>query len=557
MGDENEPLTGFSWKSGTNRDTTGLVLWSDIFLYDAPNGEKIAIYLMDTQGLFDHQTTTADNSRIFSLSTLISSVQILNLFNIIHEDQLQYLQFATEFARYAAESKTNSKSFQNLLILIRDWNNPAVYNFGFRGGNQYLKNFLTIKDDQKPELKSLRRYLGSAFESINCFLMPHPGKKVARDSRYDGNWADIDEEFVESMKELFPALLGPKKLKTKTINGNVIKPAELLVFIKTYVEQFKSGEIPAAQSIYESTLDKQFQILMAKSLDIYIDFIQKKQTELNDENDIDGLHKEAESKALSFFGAEKKFGTYSEGAQFKTQLKTKVGDIFKQWKSVTIVHMTKLAEEKEKTKNQANQRDLAQTRNNLATAELDEAVQKAADANIELNKARQNTEAARKESEVLIVKLEQVEEARAAAVAKEKETTHGSAIEHQKAKNELEAALRNIEITKNELKTSLANSEQALRDAEMLRIKSNKAETARANAVTREQETLILLEEMKQKAAKYEAQFNEHKAAANNQVGNTLQNAQNTSGFTGTVSKIMGIVSTVTTAFASIAGLFG
>lgn len=228
-------MTGFSWKSGTDRDTTGLVLWSDIFLYDAPNGEKIAIYLMDTQGLFDHQTTTADNSRIFSLSTLISSVQILNLFNIIHEDQLQYLQFATEFARYASESKTNSKSFQNLLILVRDWNNPAVHSFGFRGGKQYLKNFLEIRDDQKPELKSVRRYLGSAFESINCFLMPHPGKSVATDSTYDGNWADIDEEFVESMNELFPALLGPKKLKTKIINGNAIKPAELIVFIKTYV----------------------------------------------------------------------------------------------------------------------------------------------------------------------------------------------------------------------------------------------------------------------------------------------------------------------------------
>ncbi|CAO1423679.1 unnamed protein product, partial [Diamesa hyperborea] len=490
LGDENEPLTGFSWKSGTDRDTTGLVLWSDVFLYDAPNGEKLAIYLMDTQGLFDHQTTTADNSRIFSLSTLISSVQILNLFNIIHEDQLQYLQFATEFARYASESKTNSKSFQNLLILIRDWNNPAVHSFGFRGGKQYLKNFLEIKDDQKPELKSVRRYLGSAFESINCFLMPHPGKSVARDSTYDGNWADIDEEFVESMNELFPALLGPKKLKTKIINGNAIKPAELIVFIKTYVEQFKSGEIPAAQSIYESTLDKQFQILMGKSVDIYIDFIKNKQTELNNENDINNLHNEAKAKALLFFGAEKKFGTYSEGAEFKSQLKNKVEVIFEQWKSVALVHIKKLAQEKVKTKNQVNQRDLAQNRNNLAAAELDEAVRKAADANTELNKARQDTEAARRESEVLKVKLEQAEAA------------------------------------------------------------------PRADAVARQQETLILLEEMKQKTAMYEKQLSEHQAAANNNVGSTLEGEQKNSGFAGVLLQITGIVSTVASVFTTISGLF-
>ena len=51
LGDDNQPLSGFSWSSGTDRNTTGLLLWSDVFLYDAPNGEKIAIYLMDTQGL--------------------------------------------------------------------------------------------------------------------------------------------------------------------------------------------------------------------------------------------------------------------------------------------------------------------------------------------------------------------------------------------------------------------------------------------------------------------------------------------------------------------------
>ena len=92
MGNENEPLTGFSWKSGTDRDTTELVVWSDFFLYDAPNGQKIAIYLMDTQGLFDHESSPTDNARIFSLSTLISSAQILNLFSNIQEDNLEYLQ---------------------------------------------------------------------------------------------------------------------------------------------------------------------------------------------------------------------------------------------------------------------------------------------------------------------------------------------------------------------------------------------------------------------------------------------------------------------------------
>lgn len=82
--------------------------------------QKIAIVVIDTQGLFDSETLQVDNSRIFALSTLISSIQVLNLTGLIQEDQLQYLQFATEFALYATD-KTTSKAFQTLIFLIRDW----------------------------------------------------------------------------------------------------------------------------------------------------------------------------------------------------------------------------------------------------------------------------------------------------------------------------------------------------------------------------------------------------------------------------------------------------
>ena len=122
MGDQNEPLIGFSSRPGIIRDTTGIIFWDDIFLYNnEKTGEKLAIVVMDTQGLFDNDTTTQDNSRIFALSTLISSIQILNLTGVIQEDQLQYLQFATEFAKFATMNSKHGKAFQKLIFLIRDW----------------------------------------------------------------------------------------------------------------------------------------------------------------------------------------------------------------------------------------------------------------------------------------------------------------------------------------------------------------------------------------------------------------------------------------------------
>lgn len=123
MGDKNDPLKGFSWRSGSARDTTGIITWNDVFLHTVEEtNEKIAIVVIDTQGLFDNETTAMDNSRIFALGTLISSIQILNLSGVLQEDQLQYLQFATEFAKFAKiDNRLSEKPFQNLMFLIRDW----------------------------------------------------------------------------------------------------------------------------------------------------------------------------------------------------------------------------------------------------------------------------------------------------------------------------------------------------------------------------------------------------------------------------------------------------
>ena len=67
MGDKDEPLQGFSWKSRTKRDTTGIIMWSDVFLHLNEYGEKLAIVLMDTQGLFDIKTSSVKSSSIFAL----------------------------------------------------------------------------------------------------------------------------------------------------------------------------------------------------------------------------------------------------------------------------------------------------------------------------------------------------------------------------------------------------------------------------------------------------------------------------------------------------------
>lgn len=76
--------SSFAWRGGVERQTTGIWMWSEPFFRStsASGGEKFAILLMDTQGMFDNETTMTLTAQIFGLSTLVSSFQVRNLVTI-------------------------------------------------------------------------------------------------------------------------------------------------------------------------------------------------------------------------------------------------------------------------------------------------------------------------------------------------------------------------------------------------------------------------------------------------------------------------------------------
>lgn len=45
---------------------------------------------------------------------------------------------------------------------------------------------LQVKQNQHEELQNVRKHIHSCFSSIGCFLLPHPGLKVAINPHFDG-----------------------------------------------------------------------------------------------------------------------------------------------------------------------------------------------------------------------------------------------------------------------------------------------------------------------------------------------------------------------------------
>ncbi|XP_053284627.1 atlastin-3 [Pleuronectes platessa] len=254
LGEEDEPLTGFSWRGGSEPETTGIQLWSEVFLVPKSDGTEVAVLLMDTQGAFDDQSTVKDCATIFALSTMTSSVQIYNLSQNIQEDDLQQLQLFTEYGRLALD-EIFQKPFQSLMFLIRDWSFPYEYTYGFKGGNEFLDKRLQVKEAQHEELQTVRDHIHSCFTKISCFLLPHPGLKVATHPSFEGQLRDVAPEFRDQLKSLIPKLLNPDHLAEKEINGNKVTCMGLLEFFKAYIKIYQGEDLPQPKTMLMATAE--------------------------------------------------------------------------------------------------------------------------------------------------------------------------------------------------------------------------------------------------------------------------------------------------------------
>lgn len=244
----NSRLAGFKWASGRERKTVGMLMWSEIFTHDYENGEKVAIILLDTQGIFDHQSSVKECTTIFALSTMISSIQCYNIMQNIGEDHLQHLQLFTEYGRLASQ-ETNTKPFQKLLFIVRDWPYAEDVNYGW--SQEIIDETFDGNQASTVAMKELRQAIKSSFNEIGAFLMPYPGTLVARSKKFDGNLKDIDPEFLKYAKELTQDLFAPENLLIKQISGQNLRARDLLHYLQEYTNVFNNNMLPEPQSMYE------------------------------------------------------------------------------------------------------------------------------------------------------------------------------------------------------------------------------------------------------------------------------------------------------------------
>uniref|UniRef100_A0A3Q3IKE9 GB1/RHD3-type G domain-containing protein n=1 Tax=Monopterus albus TaxID=43700 RepID=A0A3Q3IKE9_MONAL len=317
MGGDDEPLTGFTWRGGCERETTGIQIWSDVFVVDKPDGSKVAVLLVDTQGAFDSQSTIKDCATVFALSTMTSSVQVYNLSQNIQEDDLQHLQLFTEYGRLAME-EIYLKPFQSLMFLIRDWSYPYEHHYGVEGGNAFLEKRLQVKQNQHEELQNVRKHIHSCFSNIGCFLLPHPGLEVATNPCFDGRLRDINGDFKRELAKLVPLLLAPERLVEKEIGGNKVTCRDLVEYFKAYIKIYQGEELPHPKSMLQATAE-------ANNLTAVVCGGDKPYIA---PADLEHFHEEFREHSVRYFRSVKKMGGEEFCQRYQNQLESELDEAY-------------------------------------------------------------------------------------------------------------------------------------------------------------------------------------------------------------------------------------
>ena len=296
---------GFKWRAGNERQTLGVWMWNKPFILPLPGRgeEKVAVLLMDTQGLFDTQTNQALTAQIFGLSTLISSYQVYNVMNRVGEDILGNVATFSAYARTAADygggASLSSGSrggsggsgvglpraaaaaagggagggggsvrevgrgaaaegpppiFQRLEFLVRDFHMeaPNIWDDAPRAEEEMGKYFNSLFDqggvramEENKGLREARSQILTCFSAVSGFCLPSPGEVVAghADATFTGRISDIRPKFCAAV-ERYARIVFTQQLAAKRFflgDGDEVTASEFEAFVTACCTVFQDS----------------------------------------------------------------------------------------------------------------------------------------------------------------------------------------------------------------------------------------------------------------------------------------------------------------------------
>ncbi|KAM4024618.1 RING finger protein 112-like [Anomaloglossus baeobatrachus] len=187
LGANDEPLQGFDWRCGIDSTTKGIWIWNRPFIL-GQNGEKVVVYVLDTEGSLDIEGDRESCIKLSALSMLLSSHLVFNVAGSLKETELDYMEMYLHMGE-----EFGSQRLQFLDILIRDWHDSS------NCGRDAARFYISREIEKLQKGHSYPKVLwGLKSSHTRCFLLPHPGKGITGEGQ--GRLQDMDEDFQENLR---------------------------------------------------------------------------------------------------------------------------------------------------------------------------------------------------------------------------------------------------------------------------------------------------------------------------------------------------------------------
>jgi len=229
--------TGFNVGPTINPCTKGLWIWPDALSGYSPDGSPLNILLIDTEGIGALDEDSNHDTKIFTLSILLSSYFLYNSVGSIDENAIQNLSFIVNLTRHIQVKNGNSDDFDDysqyfpsFMWIVRDFtlqlvdeeNEPITSKqYLERGLAEQKGNFLPESAEQK---NKIRRMLKSFFKERDCFtmirLMDEENLQCLEKIEPDQLRPDFLAQIIELRKKVMNKIK-PKMLNGKKLNGDM------------------------------------------------------------------------------------------------------------------------------------------------------------------------------------------------------------------------------------------------------------------------------------------------------------------------------------------------
>ncbi|XP_036204357.1 guanylate-binding protein 4-like [Myotis myotis] len=304
---------GFCLGSTVRSETKGIWMWC----VPHPSKPNHTLVLLDTEGLGDVEKGDSKNdSWIFALAVLLSSMFVYNSMSTINHQALEQLHYVTELTKLirtksspisgeAGDSAEFASFFPDFVWVVRDFTLELELDGWTITEDDYLENALKLVPGEDPKIQQAnipREYIRKFFPKRKCFTFDRPTTDKKLLHRMDGvSENQLEFSFQEQSKNFCNYIF--TEAKTKTLREGIIVTGNRLGTLgKAYVDAINSGAVPCLENAVTTLAERENSAAMQKAADHYSEQMAQRVSFPTDTlQELLDLHAACEKEALEIF----------------------------------------------------------------------------------------------------------------------------------------------------------------------------------------------------------------------------------------------------------------